>query len=280
LYVLIFLTTSVFGENTENKKGEMLNYNTANVKNVMKSIDDAISHCNQTLIEKVLVDNGILDKKTSYGNKISKGEFLKAILRIMGVTDEFADYCARGATLETDSSLPVFKSSYDLSCRSWLYEDIEYEEEKGLSPYIVLLEYYDIVSIEDFKDNKNSRPHDDIVLEECLIIMNKCLNKETTDNVISEAEKNGLIKSTDEILSKDDRTLNYDDFCTLLYRMLNHKRGYYFRYLDDYKWEYTFYHKSITNKVGDKYIDHLNFIKTQDINFYVPELKMPDRYLK
>jgi len=261
LYVLIFLTTNAFGENTENKKGEILNDNKTNVKNIMKSIDDVINHCNQTLIEKVLVDNGIVDKKTSYGDKISKGEFVKAILRIMGVTDEFAEHVEKCVTIEYDSRDVAFsrKSKEGL----W-----KYKEDRGLYPYILLSEVFKIISKDKFEDTENSYPDDDIMLEECLAIMNGCLNEETTDDVISEAEKNGLIKSTDEILAKDDRTLNYDDFCTLLYRLFTHKRGYYFKYWDDYRWKYTFYNKEEDAEAGERYIDYLKFVKNQDLVFY------------
>ena len=103
--------------------------------------------------------------------------------------------------------------------------------------------------------------------------MNKCLNEEvSSEDVILEAEKNGLIKSTDEMLTKSEKTINYEDFCTLLYRMLNHHMGYYFKFYD-YDWTYSFYRKEKTDEKGYRYRDYLDYVKNQDVKgFYVSDI--------
>ena len=148
-----------------------------------------------------------------------------------------------------------------------------YEEEKGLYPYILLINAYEIVTKGDFKDTKNSYPDDDIELEECLHIMNKCLNEEAlAEDVISLAEKNGLIKNTDKMMTKSEKTINYEDFCTLLYRMLNHHMGHYFKFYDD-EWTYSFYRKEKTDEKGYRYRDYLDYVKNQDVKgFYVSDI--------
>lgn len=270
--MLIFVTTNVFAEKWENKKSDILNSNVTNgnkvyLENVKKSIGGAIELCeriSQAMMEKTLVDYGIVEEKSSYGDKISKGEFVKAVLRVMGITDEFAEYWDKCVTMEHDSSITAFSKRYKKGV-------VEYEVEKGLTPYISLINSFEIISKGDFKDAENSYPNDDIVLEECLTIINKCLDKEVSEDVISEAEKDGLIKNTDKIMTKENKTLNYEDFCVLLYRMLEKEMGYYFRYYGDHDWDYCLYDKTETDWEGDRYMDYLNFVKNQDVIFYVPD---------
>ena len=270
--MLIFVTTNVFAEKWENKKSEILNSNVTNgnkvyLENVKKSIGGAIELCeriSQAMMEKTLVDYGIVGEKSLYGDKISKGEFVKAVLKVMGITDEFAEYWGKCVTMEYDSSITAFSEIYIKGVTEYV---TEYEEEKGLTPYISLINSYEIISRGDFKDAENSYPNDDIVLEECLTIINKCLDKEVSEDIISEAEKDGLIKNTDKIMTKESKTLNYEDFCVLLYRMLEKEMGYYFRYYGDYTWDYCLYDKTETDWEGDRYMDYLNFVKNQDITF-------------
>ncbi len=270
--MLIFVTTNVFAEKWENKKSDILNSNVTNgnkvyLENVKKSIGGAIELCeriSQAMMEKTLVDYGIVEEKSSYGDKISKGEFVKAVLKVMGITDEFAEYWGKCVTMEYDSSITAFSEIYIKGVTEYV---TEYEEEKGLTPYISLINSYEIISRGDFKDAENSYPNDDIVLEECLTVINKCLNKEVSEDIISEAEKDGLIKNTDKIMTKESKTLNYEDFCVLLYRMLEKEMGYYFRYYGDYTWDYCLYDKTETDWEGDRYMDYLNFVKNQDITF-------------
>ncbi len=272
IYMLIFVTTNVFAEKWENKKSEILNSNVTNgnkvyLENVKKSIGGAIELCeriSQAMMEKTLVDYGIVGEKSLYGDKISKGEFVKAVLKVMGITDEFAEYWGKCVTMEYDSSITAFSEIYIKGVTEYV---TEYEEEKGLTPYISLINSYEIISRGDFKDAENSYPNDDIVLEECLTIINKCLDKEVSEDIISEAEKDGLIKNTDKIMTKESKTLNYEDFCVLLYRMLEKEMGYYFRYYGDYTWDYCLYDKTETDWEGDRYMDYLNFVKNQDITF-------------
>ncbi len=211
--MLIFVTTNVFAEKWENKKSDILNSNVTNgnkvyLENVKKSIGGAIELCeriSQAMMEKTLVDYGIVEEKSSYGDKISKGEFVKAVLKVMGITDEFAEYWGKCVTMEYDSSITAFSEIYIKGVTEYV---TEYEEEKGLTPYISLINSYEIISRGDFKDAENSYPNDDIVLEECLTVINKCLNKEVSEDIISEAEKDGLIKNTDKIMTKESKTLN------------------------------------------------------------------------
>lgn len=266
--MLIFVTTNVFAGDSENKKSEMPNSNMTNdnkvfLENVKKSIDKTIKLCeqiSQSVIEKTLLDYGIVEEKSSYSDKISKGEFVKAVLKVMGVTDEFAEYWNKYVTMEYNSSITAFSKRYKKGIT-------EYKEEKGLIAYISMINSFEIISRGDFKDAENSYPNDDIVLEECLTVINKCLDKEVSEDIISEAEKDGLIKNTDKIMSKNNKTLNYEDFCVLLYRMLEMEMGYYFRYYGDYAWDYCLYDKTETDWEGDRYMDYLNFVKNQDIIF-------------
>ncbi len=237
---------------------------------ITESVNDTIKIYNQLLIEKTLTDYNIVDEKSSYNKKIRKGDFVKAVLKIMGVTDEFAEYVDKCVTIEYNSSKTAFSNKVRKEGREELYK---YEDEKGLYPYILLINAYKIVTKGDFKDTENSYIDDDIELEECLHIMNKCLNEEAlAEDVISLAEKNGLIKNTDEMMTKSEKTINYEDFCTLLYRMLNHHMGYYFKFYD-YDWAYSFYRKEKTDEKGYRYRDYLDYVKNQDLEgFYVPDI--------
>ena len=272
LCMLNIVSVGAFANDMQNKKRKVLNpikdIKQDYADNIVKSIDDTIELYSQILIEKTLIDYNIIDEKSSYNKKISKGEVVKAVLKIMGVTDKFAEHVDKHVTIEYDSSKQAFSNAVRKEVSEY-----RYEEEKGLYPYILLINAYEIVTKGDFKDTKNSYPDDDIELEECLHIMNKCLNKEvSSEDVILEAEKNGLIKSTDEMLTKNEKTINYEDFCTLLYRMLNHHMGHYFKFYD-YDWTYSFYRKEKTDEKGYRYRDYLDYVKNQDVKgFYVSDI--------
>lgn len=167
-------------------------------------------------MEKVLIKYKIIKERGEYGKKISKAECIQSILKTMGVTVETAEWYFRLVW----HCAPAFSDTSFLDYT---------EESEFLHTYVEMSGYFGIAKGERISPaTLKIYPMENITLEECLGMMNRCLVKNPSDDVIYQAKKNELIKDTDEILNREDKTLSYDDLCILLYRMLTHKIGYYF----------------------------------------------------
>lgn len=192
----------------------------------------------------ILIKYDIIDDKSLYKEKITKSECIKSILKVIGVFDELAKYYEE----HVNFVMPVF-------------EDLPSEK----FGYLTIAKEYGLALGEKCgKYRSKIYPDRNVTLDECLSVMNKCLDKELSSNMITQAKNNGLLKDTDEILKRDDKTLSYEDFCVLLYRMFTHKRGYYFytepniiyeeKLIFDYgeKIRYIDFHDSLKNNRTDK----------------------------
>ena len=212
--------------------------------------------------EKILNDYGIISEKQSYGRRITRAECIQSILKIIGITEDIAEYYYRCVSF----SKPAFDDSYLVN---------DNDETGFIRQYIELGGIYGFAEGEKISaGTEKFYPQKDVTLEECLQFMNNCLNKNPSDDIIYQAEKNGLIKSTDEILKRKDKTLSYDDFSTLLYRMLVHKIGYYFK-LDFDKYKRLFF--SGEENYDDISEDFLNNIKGMRYIDYLDSLVIDER---
>lgn len=256
LCMLNFVSANVFGDNIQNKKDRMVNSaKESYFSDIIKSIDDTIKMYNKISIEKTLIDYNIVNKNYSYGKKIIRAECIQSILKIIGVTEDIAEYEVRCVHYYSHAF-------YD----SYYFGEKGGEKNGFIEEYVEIAGNYNIIKGETIgKGWEKIYPERDVTLKECLQFMNSCLNKNPSDDIIYQAKKNGLIKDTDEILKREDETLSYDDFCTLLYRMLTHKVGYYFKYdFDEGKGlvfsgeENTDVESSVDNIEEMRYIDYLD----------------------
>lgn len=218
--------------------------------------------------QELLVWYGIVDAKKAYDGNIKKGDCIKSILKIIGVTDDFAEYFASQCFPSPDSYGNIFSS-----CRKDKWDDrtLMYENKIGFGSYQRISGYYKIVT-NDIFESPEYYADEDVKLSECLAIMNNCLELEPdlSEDVLYKAKQNNLIFDTDRFANEKSASLSYEDFCTLLYRLLTHKMGHYFKYPSSYRWYYSYYMNAGKMKDIDSYLEYLEFLKTQDVTFVVP----------
>lgn len=141
-------------------------------------------------------------------DKISRGDCITAIMKLVGVDKEIADEYGNSYYYE-----PVFDDVYGHG-----------PENDG---YIFIAKFSDVatgVGRNDFE------PDRDVTVQECLAFMLRCLKgpeNVTWENVMTDSVQIGLLqKDESDSLAADALLLN-KDFCTLLYRMLNMNRYLY-----------------------------------------------------
>ena len=166
-------------------------------------------------IEEVLNKYQIIKNKKDYKRDIKKEEFIESVLKVIGLNDDMVEFYWRYGTHCYDIFFDV--GGLDL-------------DKKIFNPaYLRISGEFGIVKGDRIsKTTVNLYPDKKITIDECLEIMNRCLNKNVSDDVIYQAKENGLIKDTDKVLSRVHRTLTYEDLCVLLYRFSVKQICYYF----------------------------------------------------
>jgi len=213
--------------------------------------DYTVSETKDTLIQlNILNEKGFLNP-----DAITRGECLIAIMRVIGVTDE-------EVALLNGSDVISFVDTNTFSyfgCADW--SRIAYGEEfevdnssfhrggGGPPPGKNRIVYYFF-------------PNREVTLNECLAFMVRCLeqsvvNAETPDDAnknldvtFEKAKEYGLINDEDEFVLNSDSTVNQDDFCVLLGRLLEQKRYKYYE-----RKTYIFNGKERSEFRWDGYVD-------------------------
>lgn len=144
--------------------------------------------------------------------RISRGDCVASVMRLVGIDKDTAEMYA-----DMDFAQPVF---YDIG------------DDYLNAGYIILAKFSNVatgVNL-DTQNIGNFEPNRDVTTKECLAFMLRCLKNSTSvewENIISDAEKVGLLQSDEVQNLNDDEVLMGSTFKTLLERMLNMNRYLY-----------------------------------------------------
>lgn len=144
--------------------------------------------------------------------KISRGDCIATVMQLIGVDKEISEIYA-----DLDFNQSVF---YDI------------DDDRLNAGYIILAKYSGVaVGVNtDTYDIGNFEPNREVTIKECLAFMLRCLKKNTEvkwGNILSDAEKFGLLQSSEVKYINDDQLLIGGTFRILLERMLNMNRYLY-----------------------------------------------------
>ena len=205
-------------------------------------------------IEEVLNKYQIIKDKKDYKREIKKDEFIESVLKVIGLNDDMVEFYYRTVS----HSGPAFSDvggGYDS------------DEKFHTSSYVEMSGYFGIAKGKRIsKATLKLYPDKEITIDECLEIMNRCLNRNVSDDVIYQAKENGLIKDTDKVLSRVHRTLTYEDLCVLLYRFSVKQIGYYFDL--DSPWDIRKFHFP-----SDKKMNYLELLESRNSDRMFKALK-------
>ena len=141
-------------------------------------------------------------------DKISRGDCITAIMKLVGVDKEIADEYGDSYYYE-----PVFDDVYGHG-----------PENDG---YIFIAKYSDVAT---GVGRNYFEPDRDVIVQECLTFMLRCLEDPENvswENVTTDSVQIGLLQKAESDSLVADVSLLGKDFCTLLYRMLNMNRYLY-----------------------------------------------------
>jgi len=157
-----------------------------------------------------LIDYGIINKGLIESESISRAECLSAVMRVIGVTDDFVESHWKIA-FEVP---PLNDADFGTRETKW---------------YINVGTLEGIAFGKEFNYENRPRyfkPQDNALISDCVNFIINCVSD--TTNRLNEAEKIGLILKEDAFYKNLDENLTSETLCVLLYRMMNMKRHLYF----------------------------------------------------
>ena len=160
------------------------------------------------IIDYVL--NGSIEDENSM---VTRGDCIAAIMRLIGVDTEDAEYCVKYILFDQ----PLFLD---------LDEDIDHN-----AGYIIIAALNDVAVGKRTSQSSHINKFESfnsVTFKECLTFMLRCLTADKSvewDNVVNDSLKTGLLLENE--ISLVDKSFNVKQFYELLYRMLNQNRGLY-----------------------------------------------------